>query len=248
LPRITQENPMLSVSLIAGVCSLVLERIRPAVQLPGVPGWNRRAVGFVVLELMVAGTVLFAWMMFVECAALFDLSEHALALQVLCNWLLSTFVFYWWHRVRHSNNTLWRLTHQLHHSPSRIETLTTFYKHPLEVAADTLLNLGLSFIILGVSVPAFVAHLTWVACMQLLVHVNTKTPHWLGYLVSRPEMHRIHHEAGAHKNNYSDFPLWDFLFGTYENPPSRAVECGFSPQQEARVRDMLLLRDVHRSD
>ncbi len=239
---------MLSLSLIAGVCSLAVERIWPAVHLPVVPGWRRRAIGFVVLELLVVGTVLFGWMMFVDCPVLFDLSKQPLTLQVLCNWLLSTLVFYWWHRVRHSNSTLWRWTHQFHHSPSRIETLTTFYKHPLEVAADTLLNLGLSFIILGVSFPAFVAHLTWVACMQLLVHVNTKTPHWLGYLVSRPEMHRIHHEAEMHKNNYSDLALWDFIFGTYENPPDRQVECGFSPRQEARVRDMMLLRDVHRRD
>jgi hypothetical protein len=28
---------------------------------------------------------------------------------------------YWWHRARHDLNFLWRVCHQIHHSPARIE-------------------------------------------------------------------------------------------------------------------------------
>ena len=88
-------------------------------------------------------------------------------------------------------------------------------------------------------------HVSCVACSQFFVHMNVASPRWVGYFLSRPEMHRIHHELGVHKNNYADLPLWDMLFRTYENPDNRAVECGFAPDREARVLDMLLLRDAN---
>jgi hypothetical protein len=31
----------------------------------------------------------------------------------------------------------WLIFHQLHHSPSRIEAVTSFYKHPIEILKDT---------------------------------------------------------------------------------------------------------------
>jgi len=29
---------------------------------------------------------------------------------------------------------------------------------------------------------------------EFLYHTNCRTPHWLGYVLQRPEMHRIHHD------------------------------------------------------
>ena len=239
---------MFTTSIVVGVAAGAIERARPGTTLPQVSGWSRRASCFVALELMAVVSILIAWVALVDpfgSIALFDLSDEAICFQVSANWLLSTFVFYWWHRVRHDSDLLWRWTHQLHHSPQRIETITTFYKHPFEVAADTLLNLSLSFIVLGVSTEAFVLHATCIACSQFFVHMNVATPHWIGVVVQRPEMHRIHHQAGVHRNNYSDLPLWDLLFGTFENPKHRSVKCGFDTTREQQVLDMLWLRDVH---
>ena len=75
-----------------------------------------------------------------------------------------------------------------------------------------------------------------------------RTPRWVGWFFQRPEMHRIHHEHGRHRNNYGDIPWWDMLFGTYENPP----RVGWPPaasttRREQRLGDMLPCRDVHRS-
>lgn len=239
---------MFATSIIVGAAAGTLERARPGTKLPQVAGWSRRSACFVALELMLVASVVLAWIAFVDpigSFGLFDLSDETIWFQVSANWLLSTFVFYWWHRVRHDSDLLWRWTHQLHHSPQRIETITTFYKHPLEVIADTLLNLSLSFIVLGVSTEAFVMHAACVACSQFFVHMNVATPRSIGLFVQRPEMHRIHHEAGVHRNNYSDLPLWDMLFGTFENPKQRPVQCGFDAAREQRVLDMLRLRDVH---
>src|ERR1044072_4851092 len=44
----------------------------------------------------------------------------------LVGWFIGTFVFYWWHRLRHRDG-VWRIFRQVHHSPARIEILTSFY-------------------------------------------------------------------------------------------------------------------------
>jgi sterol desaturase/sphingolipid hydroxylase (fatty acid hydroxylase superfamily) len=242
---------MVLTSWFIGATALIVERTRPATMLPPVRGWAWRSKLFVAIEIATVLAVVFAWWL-VDPAQriepLFDVSNASLSLQVAANFLLSTFVFYWWHRFRHDSDFLWVATHQFHHSPARIETITAFYKHPTEVAVDTLLNLSLSFLLLGVSIEAFVAHTACIASSQFFVHMNVATPRWVGYFIQRPEMHRIHHEYGVHKNNYADLPLWDMLFGTYRNPATVVVDCGFEPEREQRIVDMLSCKDVHKID
>jgi sterol desaturase/sphingolipid hydroxylase (fatty acid hydroxylase superfamily) len=241
---------MVTTSWMIGASAMLIERIKPGTTLPNVSGWKWRSKLFVALEIAtVMLTCAVAWFatLLVPVDALFDVSSKPIALQVALNFALSTFVFYGWHRLRHESDFWWLATHQFHHSPSRIETITAFYKHPTEVALDTLLNLALSFLVLGVSFEAFVAHTACIASSQFFVHMNVSTPRWVGYFIQRPEMHRIHHEFGVHKNNYSDLPLWDMLFGTYRNPATVTIDCGFEAAREARVLDMLACRDVHKS-
>jgi sterol desaturase/sphingolipid hydroxylase (fatty acid hydroxylase superfamily) len=141
----------------------------------------------------------------------------------------------------------WLATHQLHHSASRIETVTAFFKHPLEIGLDTLLNLALSFVMLGVCKEAFIAHTALIASSQFFVHMNVSTPQWVGYFIQRPEMHRIHRQYDVHKNNYSDLPLWDYLFGTYSNPQNVVIDCGFTTEHDRELGCMLRFQDVHKN-
>jgi sterol desaturase/sphingolipid hydroxylase (fatty acid hydroxylase superfamily) len=241
---------MILTSWLVGTTALVAERCRPATALPSVRGWAWRSKLFVGVEIVTVLAIVFAWWLVdptLLVEPLYDLSNQALTAQVVVNFLLSTFVFYWWHRLRHESDFWWLATHQFHHSPSRIETITAFYKHPTEVAFDTALNLSLSFLVLGVSVEAFVAHAACIACSQFFVHMNVATPRWVGWFVQRPEMHRIHHEFGVHKNNYADLPVWDMLFGTYRNPEGVKLDCGFDSHREARVLDMLAFKDIHKT-
>jgi len=39
-------------------------------------------------------------------------------------WFVGTFFFYWWHRLRHAKGW-WLVFHQIHHSASRIELVTS---------------------------------------------------------------------------------------------------------------------------
>lgn len=157
--------------------------------------------------------------------------------------LVSSFVAYWWHRLTHYSNFLWRSVHQLHHSPSRIESLTAFYVHPLDTLFAALLNSSIAYFFLGVSAYSAALSLLLVVLFNLFAHADQKSPVWLGYITQRPEMHRVHHESGSHKSNYG-MPIWDILFGTWANPASGPKRCGFSLEKEKRIRDMLLFKDV----
>lgn len=161
----------------------------------------------------------------------------------LLTFLVSSLVAYWWHRAIHASDRLWRWVHQLHHSPVRIEALTAFYVHPFDALLAALLNALVAYVLLGVDGVAAGLSLTYVTLFNLVAHADLKTPWWLGLFTQRPEMHRIHHERGAHANNYG-LPLWDMLFGTWRNPRSGWVECGFPHDKERLIGQMLALKDV----
>lgn len=67
----------------------------------------------------------------------------------------------------------------------------------------------------------------------------------MGFIFQRPEMHRIHHERSKHYNNFSDLPIWDMLFGTFENPKERDMKCGFKPERETKLIEMLTFKNVN---
>ena len=154
-------------------------------------------------------------------------------------------LYYWWHRFRHESALFWRLCHQLHHSPRRIELLTSFYKHPIESAANALLSSSVIYLLLGCSVRAAALYTFVIAGLDYFAHANVRTPRWLGFLVQRPESHRVHHEYARHSKNYADLPVIDWFFGTFENPLRTVRRCGFSPRKETRVPEMLMFKDVH---
>jgi sterol desaturase/sphingolipid hydroxylase (fatty acid hydroxylase superfamily) len=87
-------------------------------------------------------------------ASLFKLSQLGMpVLEGFIGWLVGTFFFHWWHRLRHQSG-FWVVFHQVHHSPTRIEAFTSFYKHPVEILADSALAAGVLFILLGVSLES----------------------------------------------------------------------------------------------
>lgn len=166
----------------------------------------------------------------------------SLAVKVLTGYLIITFIVYWWHRVRHSSHRLWQLFHQIHHSTYRIQSLTAIYAHPFDFLSTALIVNVVSYPLLGCDIKtALWINITY-SVFDFWEHCNIPTPHWMGYLVVRPEMHRIHHERNRHTKNFS-IPVWDIIFGTYENP-TRSVECGFSEAAEKRLGAMLFFKRV----
>jgi sterol desaturase/sphingolipid hydroxylase (fatty acid hydroxylase superfamily) len=50
--------------------------------------------------------------------------------------------------LRHAKEW-WLAFHQIHHSPSRIELLTSFYKHPIEILCDAVLSAVILYPLMG---------------------------------------------------------------------------------------------------
>ena len=244
MPQTSTLTLVLTVAVALGL--MVLERLRPNQPHTTDAAWMLRvaALGSVGIGLtLLIGTVID------RLVGAPGLLQRDSALNALPAWLQGfagyvgvTFFVYWWHRWRHHSDVLWRLFHQVHHSTYRLEAATAFYAHPNDFIGNALIVSGVSYGLLGHGLDAAAWTAFWVGVFDLWEHTNLRTPRWLGYVVVRPEMHRVHHEKGCHRSNYG-IPVWDMLFGTYENS-LRSVECGFPPSQERRLRSMLRFEDV----
>jgi sterol desaturase/sphingolipid hydroxylase (fatty acid hydroxylase superfamily) len=238
---------MLWVIFAVFVFCFCLERAIPGWRLPRVRTWPVRVLLINAVQLGVVLLAGISWERWASGASVFHLSDHVPAwLGGVIAYFIATFVFYWWHRWRHEVNVLWIGFHQIHHSPQRLEVITSFYKHPGEMVVNSIIGSVLVYALLGLSPEAGAVYTLCTALGEFFYHTNVKTPRWIGYVFQRPEMHRIHHQHGRHKNNYGDIVWWDMLFGTYENPQEFKHTCGFDDAKEQRLKDMLLYRDVHK--
>ena len=172
----------------------------------------------------------------------FDLSMLGTLGGALVGLLGATFVRYWIHRGYHRSKRLWQWSHQLHHSAERLDIAGFAYSHPLEIA------IGASFapitsVALGVTPEAAMVAGYVAFVLGLVEHLAVATPRWLGYIITRPEAHSLHHSRGVHAYNYS-LPIWDILFGTFRNPERFAEQTGFWDGASRRTFALLAGRDV----
>ena len=114
------------------------------------------------------------------------------------------------------------------------------------MVVNSLIGSLLVYAVLGLSPEAGAVYTLCTALGEFFYHTNIRTPRWVGYFFQRPEMHRIHHQRGYHRNNYGDITWWDMLFGTYQNPDKWARNCGFDADREERLLEMLAYEDVHK--
>ncbi|MBP9786769.1 MAG: sterol desaturase family protein [Acinetobacter sp.] len=238
---------MLVTIFIIFIFCFLIERLKTGWVLPKVRTWWVRVVLINIAQL---GVVLLAgvtWEHWFSAWSIFQLSDYVSnTLGGFIAYFIATFLFYWWHRWRHESDFLWRMFHQIHHSPQRLEVITSFYKHPLEMIVNSIMGSLLVYTFLGLSLEAGAIYTFLTAIGEFFYHTNIKTPPWVGFIFQRPEMHRIHHQYNRHKNNYGDITWWDMLFGTYENPKEWTKTCGFTPQKEEQLIDMLKFKDIHK--
>lgn len=232
------------VVLAAAIAIGTYERIRPNVELPKTRNWYLRAAVFNGCQALSAVVGTLYWDVWLREFKLLSFDHLNLEIQVLLGYVTITFVYYWWHRLRHSVPFLWRFFHQLHHSPARIEVITSFYKHPAEIVANGILSSTILYMLLGLSPEAVGLASLSTGLAELIYHMNVRTPRVMGYFFQRPEMHRIHHKRGSHHYNYSDLPIWDMLFGTFSNPAKADDPTGFPNDHESRVNELLIGREL----
>jgi sterol desaturase/sphingolipid hydroxylase (fatty acid hydroxylase superfamily) len=122
---------MLPLILAVFVFCFVLERMIPGWRLPRVQTWPLRVIAVNVVQLGVVLLAGVSWERWLSSWSVFRLSDHVPAFAGgFIAYFIATFIFYWWHRWRHESDILWLGFHQIHHSPQRIEVITSFTSIP----------------------------------------------------------------------------------------------------------------------
>ncbi len=233
-------------TMLAMFAGLALwEFAAPGRSLPPVRGWHARALAAFVVYFLLSSYLPLLWAGTLAPLQLADLSAWPSWAAVAVGLVVYEFGAWSWHRSMHRFVPLWRVFHQMHHSAERLDVASAFWFSPLDMVTWTLLP-SVVLTILGLPPQAATTTILIVTFLSMFQHANVRTPHWLGYLVQRPEMHTVHHARGVHDFNYADLPVIDLLFGTFRNPRGYEHATGFWPGASRRVLDMLLLRDVSR--
>jgi sterol desaturase/sphingolipid hydroxylase (fatty acid hydroxylase superfamily) len=226
---------------------LAVEVRWPARTFPPRRGWRWLGVVF-LLGLGSAGVVvpLLLPLDWVAAHRWMDGRGLGVAGGTLAGYVVLSALAYAYHRTTHAVPLLWQATHQIHHSPQRVDISGSALFHPIEMVVQVLLQLFVTVIVLGLD-PLAAALTGYVAAFYgMFQHWNVHTPRWLGVLIQRPEAHCEHHRKGVHAHNYGDLPVWDILLGTFRNPATFEGECGFEPPADRRLLAMLALQDVNR--
>jgi len=160
-----------------------------------------------------------------------DLSLFKLAHNVwtfLLTFLVTDFIYYWFHRISHSWKPLWAF-HLVHHSAMQMN-LTTSYRlnwfsaiiSPIFFIPAVILGLPTDFIIIS-----YVLNLAY----QFFLH--TEAIGKLGFIekiLDTPSSHRVHHGSNPiylDKNFGGVFIIWDRIFNTYQ-PETEKVNYGLT--------------------
>jgi sterol desaturase/sphingolipid hydroxylase (fatty acid hydroxylase superfamily) len=173
--------------------------------------------------------------------ALWPAGLHWTAQAVLL-YLLADGLNYWMHRAVHRWPLLWRISgHEVHHSFHDLNAHHTVLTHPLELfllAAP----MSLAAAMFGIDIQVVTAATLLIASIATLAHANLAldTP-GLGWLVTQPAHHRLHHSivADERETNFACTAIiWDRLFGTFDG--RIATRTGMEPDPPTLSEHLLL--------
>ncbi len=223
---------------------MIWESLFPARPLPAVRFWKLKGL-FAFVVFFYLSSYLPLWTdPYLEPYRLFDLTSLDVITGAAVGLMVYELALYIWHRAMHSSDFLWRTFHQMHHSAERMDTFGAFFFSPMDMIGFTFLGSICFALLIGLSPQAITVVLLTTNFLAIFQHANIRTPAWVGYIVQRPESHTIHHGQGIHKHNYSDLPIFDILFGTFDNPKGYEVETGFYLGASDQIGDMLLFRNI----
>lgn len=233
---------LIALGLFAGFA--ILDLAAAARAFPRMRLWKLRGLLFTLSYFVLATYAPLLWDGLLGEHRLFDATAFPLWAQIVGGFVLLELGVYAWHRTMHNVQPLWRWFHQMHHSAERVDVWGAFYFSPLDVIGFTFVGSLVLVGGFGIGAEAAIVVNVFVTFLGMLQHANLRTPHWLGYLIIRPESHAAHHERGVHAYNYCDLPLWDMLFGTFRNPRRWEGQAGFWDGASSRIGAMLIGKDV----
>ncbi len=206
--------------VVALVLLLVLDRVFPMARVVG-------GVRRVAKNLSLAGfNAILSALIVVPLAAL--AASYALdwrpdwwsgVLGLALDLLLLDCWIYWWHRLNHESQFLWRF-HEVHHLDEFLDTSSALRFHFGEVVLSSVARAGV-ILLLGVPLLSVVVFETLLALVTMFQHSNVRLPprleRMLSFLIVTPSIHWVHHHALRRDtdSNYSAvLSVWDHLFGS----------------------------------
>lgn len=144
--------------------------------------------------------------------------------------VLHDFYIYWFHRLQHRSDLLWR-THEAHHSVDDVDWLSGTRSHALEILINQTVEF-LPIVLLGARPEVALMKATLDAVWGMYIHANLDVrAGLLQRVLNGPEMHRWHHARDLPlpgKNFGTKLALWDWLFGTAYLPDYKPRQYGLS--------------------
>ena len=217
----------------------LLELVVRGRDFPPIANWRLKGLAFLFLYLGLSTYAPLFWDGWLGEHRLFAADTLPLWTQILGGFLALELGIYAWHRTMHNVPILWRWFHQMHHSAERVDIWGALYFHPLDILGFTLVGSLALVLGFGVSAEAAIIINLIATFFGLFQHANIRTPHWLGYVIQRPESHSCHHERGIHARNYSDLPFWDMVFGTFHNPKEFTGKVGLCDGGSRKLAQLL---------
>ena len=227
----------MAIGLFAGFA--LLELVGRGRSFPAVANWRLKGIAFLFLYLAISTYAPLFWDGWLGEHRLFAADDLPLWAQILGGFFALELGVYAWHRTMHNTPFLWRWFHQTHHSAERVDIWGALFFHPFDIIGWALVGSLALVLGFGVSAEAAIVINLMATFFGLFQHTNIRTPHWLGYIIQRPESHSCHHERGVHARNYSDLPFWDMVFGTFHNPKSFSGEVGFFDGSSKKLGSLL---------
>ena len=223
---------------------VVLDTVAPGREQTTVNLWRTRGVIGMILYYAIAFTTPMLWDAALAQHTLFDASVLPMWAQIMLGFLALQFTVYVWHRTMHTVEPIWRFVHQTHHSAERVDIWGAFWFHPLDMLGWALVGSLALVGGIGVSLPAAITISLAASFCAMFQHANLRTPRWLGYFITRPESHSVHHQRGVHRYNYGDVPWFDILFGTFRNPEVAPDQAGFFDGSSNQIWSLLIGRKL----
>ena len=229
--------------LLLPLVFLLIERLRPSRPQAWRDDLRRDVLAFVVLAVSVAASraalrAAFAASGLPTAAAL--IAGWPSPLRVAFGLALADLSLYWIHRAMHTR-WLWR-THAWHHASRHLYWFSGFRTscaHALLFAAP---QVAIPFLF-GFTVHEVGAALALGVGIQLWAHANLDVDLGpLRWVIVSPQYHRAHHalEATRDKNFAIYLPLWDLLFGTWQDPATLPAGYALGATPEPSLPRMLV--------
>ncbi len=140
---------------------------------------------------------------------------------VLC-FLLLDFAYYWWHRLNHTNQFLWKF-HSMHHLDTHLDVTTSLRFHFGELILSGFYKVFL-ILFLGAPISVFIFYEIILSASNQFHHANIKLSPKINSVLMKiivtPQYHTNHHTVAkdTREANYSSIlTIWDRIFLTMKD-------------------------------